>query len=247
MISEAGPLCVTCFAPGVLRACHLPPFGPRGPCPLRRQEAGEGRCAAPHRGRVSLCVPGPLHQPGNGAQALLRPDAAQRHLCPLLRRQLQRHPEEVQEHGRPGLRLPLAPPARQALGGRVFLDPTSLSAPRLPLLPRARGQQTGRLGENSPSPPRLRRCRDGKEFERQTAFDQFLIVILPTRFYKLQQAKPNRKKNRERKTAQPQASAVKSRPCTDSFPGVVGAPFGRATQQWEEGGVATGWACLCLR
>ncbi|XP_058989167.1 bone morphogenetic protein 7 isoform X2 [Mustela lutreola] len=54
-------------------------------------------------------VAGPFHQPRNGAQAVLCPHSAQRHLCPLLRRQLQCHPEEIQKHGRPSLWLPLAP------------------------------------------------------------------------------------------------------------------------------------------
>ena len=39
--------------------------------------------------------------------ALLRPHQVVRNLCPLLRRVIQRHPQEISEHGRQGLRLPL--------------------------------------------------------------------------------------------------------------------------------------------
>uniref|UniRef100_A0ABI7WLM2 TGF-beta propeptide domain-containing protein n=1 Tax=Felis catus TaxID=9685 RepID=A0ABI7WLM2_FELCA len=83
---------------------------------------------------------GPLHQPGDGAQAVLCPHAAQRHLCALLRRQLQRHPEEIQKHGRPGLWLPLVPPrSSDPRGPRSF---RILGLPPPPAL--ARHQQTRR-------------------------------------------------------------------------------------------------------
>lgn len=52
---------------------------------------------------------GSLHQPGDGAQALLRSHTAPWHLCPLFWRQLQRHSQKVPQHGCPGLRLPLSP------------------------------------------------------------------------------------------------------------------------------------------
>ncbi|XP_036178713.1 bone morphogenetic protein 7 isoform X2 [Myotis myotis] len=68
--------------------------------------------------------PGPLHQPGHSAQALLRPHPAECHLGALLRRQLQRHPEEIQEHGCPGLWLPLASWKAGPLGP-PFLDPAT--------------------------------------------------------------------------------------------------------------------------
>ncbi|XP_054984379.1 bone morphogenetic protein 6 isoform X2 [Sorex araneus] len=51
-------------------------------------------------------------EPPVRAQALLRAHQAQRHLRPVLRRQLQCHPEEVPQHGGAGVRLPLGPPAR---------------------------------------------------------------------------------------------------------------------------------------
>lgn len=56
---------------------------------------------------TSLSLPGPLHQPGHGAEALLRPHAAPRHLSALLRRQLQRHPQEIPQHGGQSVWLPL--------------------------------------------------------------------------------------------------------------------------------------------
>lgn len=40
---------------------------------------------------------------------MLRPHQASRHLSALLRRQLQRHTQEIQKHGGAGLRLPLTP------------------------------------------------------------------------------------------------------------------------------------------
>lgn len=57
------------------------------------------------------CTPlpstGALYQPGHGAKAVLRPHPAPRHLSALLWRQLQRHPQEVPQHGGQILRLPL--------------------------------------------------------------------------------------------------------------------------------------------
>ena len=50
---------------------------------------------------------GPLDEPGPGPEALLRADQAVWNLGPVLRRELQRHPEEVPQHGRQELRLPL--------------------------------------------------------------------------------------------------------------------------------------------
>lgn len=57
-----------------------------------------------------LLTTGPLYQPGDGAKALLRPHPAPRHLCAVLWRQLQRHPQEVSQHGGQSLRLPLTVP-----------------------------------------------------------------------------------------------------------------------------------------
>lgn len=54
-----------------------------------------------------LLTTGALHQPGDGAKALLCPHPAPRHLRALLWRQLQRHPQEVSQHGGQSLRLPL--------------------------------------------------------------------------------------------------------------------------------------------
>ena len=57
---------------------------------------------------VSSC-PGPPDEPGERPQAVLCSHQAPRHLRALLRRQLQCHPQEVQEHGGPGVWLPLTP------------------------------------------------------------------------------------------------------------------------------------------
>lgn len=54
-----------------------------------------------------LPTTGALYQPGHSAQALLCPDPAPWHLGALLWRQLQRHPQEVPEHGGQSLWLPL--------------------------------------------------------------------------------------------------------------------------------------------
>lgn len=52
-------------------------------------------------------IPGAPDEPRERTEAVLRPDQTPRHLSALLRRQLQRHPEEIQEHGGSRLRLPL--------------------------------------------------------------------------------------------------------------------------------------------
>jgi len=50
---------------------------------------------------------GAPHEAAVRATAVLRADQALRHLGPVLRRQLERHPEEVSQHGRTGVRLSL--------------------------------------------------------------------------------------------------------------------------------------------
>lgn len=51
--------------------------------------------------------PGAPDEPRERTEAVLRPHQAARHFSALFRRQLQRHTEEIQEHGGAGLRLPL--------------------------------------------------------------------------------------------------------------------------------------------
>lgn len=61
-------------------------------------------------------------EPRERTKAVLRPHQAPRHLSALLWRQLQRHPEEIQEHGGAGLRLPLTPiPGTNEVGLQVGL------------------------------------------------------------------------------------------------------------------------------
>lgn len=68
------------------------------------------------------------------------------------------------------------------------------------------------------------------------AFDPIFISILRTRSYKLLQAKPNRKNIYiSRKIAGPRSLAVKSQPCTNSFPGVITTPFSPATSSGRKG------------
>lgn len=59
-------------------------------------------------------------EPRERAKAMLRPYQASRHLSTVLRRQLQRHLKEIQEHGGAGLRVPLTyadfPPVLKELG-----------------------------------------------------------------------------------------------------------------------------------
>lgn len=54
-----------------------------------------------------LLLSGAPDEPRERAKAVLRPHQAPPHLSAVLRRQLQRHTEEIQEHGGAGLRLPL--------------------------------------------------------------------------------------------------------------------------------------------
>lgn len=70
----------------------------------------------------SLSLPGPLHQPGHGAEALLRPHAAPRHLSALLWWQLQRHPQEVPQHGGQSVWLPLDGRRATRASGRRLLS-----------------------------------------------------------------------------------------------------------------------------
>lgn len=56
---------------------------------------------------VFLLLLGAPDEPRECAKAMLRPHQAPRHLSAVLRRQLQRHTKEIQEHGGAGLRLPL--------------------------------------------------------------------------------------------------------------------------------------------
>lgn len=59
-------------------------------------------------------------EPRERAKAMLCPYQASRHLSTVLRRQLQRHLKEIQEHGGAGLRVPLThadvPPVSKELG-----------------------------------------------------------------------------------------------------------------------------------
>ena len=59
----------------------------------------------------SLCLyvadPDPPDEPEQGPKALLRAQPPLCHLCPLLRRELKRHPQEVQEHGGQDVRMSL--------------------------------------------------------------------------------------------------------------------------------------------
>ncbi|XP_062961551.1 bone morphogenetic protein 7 isoform X2 [Cynocephalus volans] len=131
-------------------------------------------------------VAGPLHQPGNGAQALLCPHPAQCNLCPLLRRQLQCHPEEIQKHGGPGLWLPLALPGIQTLWGQFFWI-LGLSLPKVSCCPpwQEASRPTTFCGTFPALPPQLERCESIKEFEQQMAFDKvFVSGTLWTRSYK---------------------------------------------------------------
>lgn len=59
------------------------------------------------RGEDCSSPSGAPDEPRERAQALLCPHQASRHLSTVLRRQLQRHIKEIQEHGGAGLRLPL--------------------------------------------------------------------------------------------------------------------------------------------
>lgn len=59
-----------------------------------------------------LWFSGAPDEPGECTKAVLRPHKAPRHLSALLRRQLQRDPEEIQKHGGTGLWLPLTPASR---------------------------------------------------------------------------------------------------------------------------------------
>ena len=64
----------------------------------------------PHSSNTGIpprLFPGSFYQPGDRPQALLRPHAAPRHLSALLRWQLQRHPQEIPQHGGQSLWLPL--------------------------------------------------------------------------------------------------------------------------------------------
>ena len=68
----------------------------------------------------------PPHQAAGRAAAVLRADQTLRHLRPLLRRQFQRHTQEVPQHGRPRLRLsltrsPRGPPSMSAEARGRFL------------------------------------------------------------------------------------------------------------------------------
>ena len=96
---------------------------------------------------------GSPHEPRVRPQAVLCAHEAQRHLGALLRRQLQRHPEEVQEHGRPSVRLPLTRGERR---GRSAHCPDSwvTSALRSPRRPPARRRRPHRhLGLAAAFPP----------------------------------------------------------------------------------------------
>lgn len=55
----------------------------------------------------SFSLAGSLHKPRLGPEAVLRPHSAPRHLRAVFRRQLQRHPEEISQHGSPSVWLPL--------------------------------------------------------------------------------------------------------------------------------------------
>lgn len=138
-----------CSEPGTLGECPLGHFAraARVPDSHRRPESRAWPLLT--TAHVSLCVAGPLHQPGHSAQALLRPHPAERHLGALLRRQLQRHPEEIQEHGCPGLWLPLASWKAGPLGP-PFLDPATHHPGPRPTVTRSQG--TGRLVRGLPVP-----------------------------------------------------------------------------------------------
>lgn len=89
--------------------------------PCHRADPGERWPASRHGGRgvsqdwgPSLMPPPPLvsgtgspHEPRVRPQTVLRAHETERHLGALLRRQLQCHPEEVPEHGRTSVWVPL--------------------------------------------------------------------------------------------------------------------------------------------
>lgn len=67
-------------------------------------------------------------EPRERAQAMLCPYQASRHLSTVLRRQLQRHIKEIQEHGGAGLRLPLTS-ASSGLRGMKMTSSSSAFGP----------------------------------------------------------------------------------------------------------------------
>lgn len=72
----------------------------------------------------SVFLTGSLHKPRIRPEAVLRPHSAPRYFRPVFRRQLQRHPEEISQHGGPSVWLPLtdtythAYKSRRSAGGR---------------------------------------------------------------------------------------------------------------------------------
>lgn len=76
---------------------------------LYRGQAELERCEKRGRGPFEDCfsLSGAPDEPRERAKAMLRPYQASRHLRTVLRRQLQRHFKEIQEHGGAGLRVPL--------------------------------------------------------------------------------------------------------------------------------------------
>lgn len=74
----------------------------------------------------SLYCAGPLTEARRGSEGVLRPHQAQPDLCPLLRRQQQRHPQETPQHGGEDLRVSVSRSAESGPGPAQVQRPPML-------------------------------------------------------------------------------------------------------------------------